>query len=136
MTLAWLLVLAASDLSSIKAIPDLEKRSESALTRADQEIDAAREAYRAGDVKKMDAALEFIGDSVSLALDSLEEAPKQARKSKYYKRAELKTRALMRRLKALSDEVSVDDRAPVEEAHKKVQDAHDHLLEDIMGNKK
>lgn len=136
MTLVLLMLLAAADLTSIKSVPDLEKRSELALTNADQQVDAAREAYKAGDEKKMQAALEGVRESVALALHSLEEAPKQARKSKYYKRAELRTRALMRRLGTLSDEVSVDDRMPVEDVRKKVQEAHDHLLEDIMSNKK
>jgi hypothetical protein len=129
-------LLAAADLSSLKAIPDLEKRSEAALNNADDDIDAARKAYQGGDARKMQESLEDLRGSVTVALAALEEAPKQARKSKYYKRAELKTRALSRRLAALSDEVGVDDRKPVEEARQKVQEAHDHLLEDIMSNKK
>jgi hypothetical protein len=133
----WILTLLLfADLSSIKGVPDLEKRSELALANADEQVDAARTAYKAGDVKKMQQALDELRDSVTLAADALENAPKQARKSKYYKRAELKTRALLRRLKTLADEVSVDDRTPVEDARQKVQEVHDHLLEDIMSNKK
>ena len=135
--MTWILTLLLfADLSSIKGVPDLEKRSELALANADEQVDAARTAYKAGDVKKMQQALDELRDSVTLAADALENAPKQARKSKYYKRAELKTRALLRRLKTLADEVSVDDRTPVEDARQKVQEVHDHLLEDIMSNKK
>lgn len=133
----WILTLCLfADLASIKNMPDLEKRSEAALANADQEVDSARTAYKAGDVKKMQQELEELRDSVTVAADALESAPKQARKSKYYKRAELKTRAILRRLMTLADEVSVDDRKPVEDARQKVQEVHDHLLEDIMSNKK
>ena len=128
--------MLAADVSTVKAIPDLEKRSEAALANADDDVDTARDAYKAGDLKKMRDVLADLRDSVSVALASLEQATKQARKSKYYKRAELRTRALSRRLATLSDDVSVEDRKLVEEARQKVQEAHDHLLEDIMSNKK
>lgn len=135
--MTWILALFLfADLSSIKGVPDLEKRSELALVNADEQVDGARTAYKAGDVKKMQQALDELRDSVTLAADALENAHKQARKSKYYKRAELKTRALLRRLKTLADEVSVEDRNVVEDARQKVQEVHDHLLEDIMSNKK
>ena len=56
--MTWILTLFLfADLSSIKSLPDLEKRSELALANADQEVDAARTAYKAGDVKKMQEAL-------------------------------------------------------------------------------
>ena len=135
MTFIFILLLAV-DLASIKATPDLEKRSDLALTHAEQDVDAARDAYKAGDLKKMLALMEDLRESVTLAGDSLEEAPRRARNSKYYKRAELKTRALARRLNTLGDEVSVDDRKAIDEVRQKVMDVHDHLLEDIMGNKK
>jgi hypothetical protein len=73
---------------------------------------------------------------VKLSLDSLEQTHKRARNSKYYKQAELKTRALARRLMTLADEVSVDDRKTVEDARQHVLDVHDQLLSDIMGKKK
>ena len=136
MTFLLILILAAADLSGIKATPDLEKRSELALANADEEIDNARAAYKSGSVKKMQQALEDLRESVAVAADALENHPKQARKSKYYKRAELKTRAMLRRLTTLADEVSVDDRKPVDDVRQKVQEIHDHLLEDIMSNKK
>ncbi len=135
MTFLLMLFLAA-DLATIKATPDLEKRSDLALANAEQDVDAARDAYKAGDVKKMEAVLEDLRDSVTLAGDSLEQAPRRARNSKYYKRAELKTRALARRLNTLGNEVSVDDRKAIDDVRQKVQEVHDHLLEDIMGNKK
>lgn len=135
MTFIFILLLAV-DLASIKATPDLEKRSDLALAHAEQDVDAARDAYKAGDLKKMLALMDDLRESVTLAGDSLEEAPRRARNSKYYKRAELKTRALARRLNTLGDEVSVDDRKAIDDVRQKVMEVHDHFLEDIMGNRK
>jgi hypothetical protein len=126
----------ASDLPAIKALPDLEKRSDMALVNADSDVTAAREAYNQGDLKKMQTILEDLRDSVKFSLDSLEQTHKRARNSKYYKQAELKTRALARRLMTLVDEVSIDDRKMVEDARQHVLDVHDQLLSDIMGKKK
>ena len=135
MTLVFLLLLTV-DLASIKAMPDLEKRSDQALTHAEQDVDAARDAYKAGDLKKMLVLMEDLRESVTLAGDSLEQAPVRPRNSKYHKRAELKTRALARRLHTLGNEVSVDDRQAIDDVRGKVMEVHDHLLDDIMGNKK
>ncbi len=132
----FVLLMMAADLPTIKATPDLEKRSELALANADTDITSAREAYNQGDVKKMQATLDDLRESVKLSLDSLEQTHKRARNSKYYKQAELKTRALARRLMTLADEVSVDDRKTVEDARQHVLDVHDQLLSDIMGKKK
>jgi hypothetical protein len=129
-------LLMASDLPAIKALPDLEKRSDLALVNADSDVTAAREAYNQGDVKKMQVILDDLRESVKFSLDSLEQTHKRARNSKYYKQAELKTRALARRLMTLADEVSIDDRKTVEDARQHVLDVHDQLLSDIMGKKK
>ena len=130
------LFMMAADLPSIKALPDLEKRSELALSNADSDVTAAREAYNQGDMNKMHAVLDDLRESVNLSLQSLEQTHKRARNSKYYKQAELKTRALARRLMTLADEVSIDDRKTVEDARQRVLDVHDQLLSDIMGKKK
>ena len=132
MSLAVVLLFVAADLAAVKAEPDLQKRSELALSNADREIDTAREAYRSGDVNKMNAALEEVRDSVNLSVESLEERHKKARNDKYYKRAELKVRALLRRLKGFGDEVDVDDRKEVEAVRLRLQELHDQLITAIM----
>ncbi len=136
MIFVLLLMLAAPDLTGIKAEPDLEKRADLALVHADEELDAAREAYKAGNLKQMKDDLQEVGGAAQLALDSLEQAHKPARKSNHYKRAELKTRALLRRLASLSDDVSIDDRPAVEEVRQHIQEVHDRLLSAIMSNQK
>lgn len=136
MTYALLIFLAFFDLSAVKAEPDLNRRSELALMNADEQIDAAREAYQAGNEAAEEAAIQEVTESVKLSYDSLEQTHSAPRKSKYYKRAELKVSALMRRLSGFRDEVSFDFRPHVDAALKKLSDIHDDLLSDIMSRKK
>lgn len=136
--MAWLLALwmAFADIAALKAEPDLERRSELALAAADRAIDAAKQAYTAGDENAVRADLQEIGQSVDVSYDALQHSGKPPRKSKYYKHAELKLRALVRRLNSFRDEVSFDNRQPVEALIKKLSDLHDELLAEIMSRKK
>jgi len=129
-------ILAFADLDAVKAEPDLNHRSELALMNADEKIDAAREAYQAGNEAAEAAAIQEVADSVALCYAALEETHGAPRKSKYYKRAELKVSALMRRLSGFRDEVSFDFRPRVDAALKRLSDIHDDLLSDIMSRKK
>jgi hypothetical protein len=128
--------LAFADIAALKSEPDLEKRSELALASADRDMDEARQAYSAGDEKATQAAISELTESVEVCYDALQHARTPPRKSKYYKRAEQRVSALMRRLNGFRDEVSYDSRALVEAALKKVSDVHDELIADIMSKKK
>jgi hypothetical protein len=128
--------LAFADLAALKDEPDLNRRSELALINADEKIDAARQAYQAGNDAAEAAAIQEVADSVALSYTSLEQTHGAPRKSKYYKRAELKVSALMRRLNGFRDEVSFDLRPHVDAALKKLSDIHDELLTDIMSKKR
>jgi hypothetical protein len=133
---AWLILLAFADIATVKSEPDLNRRSELALLNADEKIDQARQAYMEGNEAAQEAAIQEIADSVTLCYDALEQSHSTPRKSKYYKRAELKVSALMRRLSGFRDEVSFDFRPHVEAVLKKLSDIHDELLSDIMSRKK
>jgi hypothetical protein len=75
-------------------------------------------------------------DSVDLAYQSLVDSGKSARRNpKFFKKAELKTRELMRRLQGLSQAVDADDRVFVESVHDRVSKVHDDLIQDIMQKK-
>jgi hypothetical protein len=128
--------LAFADLSTVKAEPDLNRRSELALMNAEQKLDEAREAYQAGKDEAENAAIQEVADSVTLCYATLEETHGEPRKSKYYKRAELRVTTLMRRLSSFRDEVSFELRPRVEAALKKLSDIHDQLISDIMSRKK
>ncbi|MGD1097509.1 MAG: hypothetical protein ABSB35_36665 [Bryobacteraceae bacterium] len=139
----WLLItlltsgVLATDLASIKTEPNLEKRSDLALDNAGTALDLARTAYNSGDVAKTGTALDEVVESVDLAYHSLEETGKDARRNpRPYKRAELKTRELLRRLEGIRELVSFEDRALVEKVRDRVAQVHDELLQGIMSKKK
>ena len=136
MILVLALLLAFADMTAVKSEPDLEKRSELALVNADREIDEARKAYNAGDQKAEQAALDELTESVNLSYEALQQTQKAPRKSKYYKRAELRLQALIRRLNALRDDVGFESRQLVEPVIAKVSSIHDQLITDIMSKKK
>ncbi|HLG97280.1 MAG TPA: hypothetical protein VKX49_13295 [Bryobacteraceae bacterium] len=128
--------LAFSDIGAVKAEPDLDKRSELALVNADHNIDQAEQAYKSGDLSGTETALKDVSESVVVCYDALQQTRTPPRKSKYYKRAELKVQALLRRLNGFREDVGFETQAAVDAAVKKVSDVHDHLIADIMSKKK
>jgi hypothetical protein len=133
---AFLFLLAFADLAAVKTEPDLNHRSELALLNADEKIDQARQAYQDGNEPVESAAIQEVAESVTVCYEALEKTRSEPRKSKYYKRAELKVSALMRRLSGFRDEVSFDFRPTVEAVLKRLSDIHDELLSDIMSKRK
>jgi hypothetical protein len=74
---------------------------------------------------------------VDLAYQALEETGKDARRNpKPFKRAELKTRELLRRLDGIRELVGYEDRALVDKIRDRVAEVHDNLLKGIMSKKK
>ena len=141
--MAWLLIallaaqLYAADLAAIQQEPNLERRSDLALQYASSALDTAREAYTAGDIEKTQAAFQEVGTSVDLAYDSLGQTGKDPRRSpKFFKRAEMSTRQLLRRLDGMMESMSVADRALIEKVRGRVADVHENLLRGIMSKKK
>lgn len=123
--------------SAVLAELDLQKRSEVALQEADEQISAAVQAYSKGpDLRTFEQHVVNTGELVELSLKSLQDSGKRASRSpKYFKRAELKLRALLRRLDTLEKEVSMDDRAAVEKVKTLVSNSHDQILDDIMAKR-
>ncbi len=136
MTYVLVLLIAFADLTGVKSEPDLEKRSELALANADRAIDEARDAYTSGNEKAQQAALIEVQESVETSYQALEHSNKPPRRSKYYKNAELKVRALMRRLTSLREEVGFEARQSVDSVIKKLSDVHDQLINDVMSKKR
>ena len=60
---------------------------------------------------------------------------KSPRRSKYYKRAELRLRTLSRRLNDFARDAAVDDRPIIEKAAAFVSRVHDDTLEQILEKK-
>jgi hypothetical protein len=131
------LLQAQTGLDLVMAEPNLEKRSEKALQHAGKVLTAAWASYKAGDAKGSKTGLEEVRESVELAMKSLQESGKNPRKSpKYFKRAELKTRELVRRLDSFSHDAALDDRPPIDKLKARIQEIHDELLQGIMGKRK
>jgi hypothetical protein len=130
------LLLAFADIAAVKSEPDLERRSELALANADKDMDAAKQAYSGGDDQGEQQALAELRDLVDVSYDALEHSKQAPRKSKYYKNAELKLTALLRRLNSFRDQVSFESREAVDAVIKRVSDVHDELLAAIMSKKK
>ncbi len=137
MTAFLILWLAFSpDLAAVKGEPDLDKRSELALANADQDIDAARQAWTAGDLRATEAALSDVRQSVELSYDSLHQSRENPRHSKFYKHSEQKILLLLRRLNTLRDDMELENRGMVETVIRRLQELHDQLLTDIMSKRK
>src|ERR1700676_1341278 len=136
MTFVLALLIVFADITALKSEPDLEKRSELALANADHAIDEARQAYNSGNDQAQHAALLEVQQLVEVSYDALEHTNKNPRRSKYYKNAELKVRALVRRLSSFREEVGFETRQSVDAVIKKLSDVHDQLVNDVMSKKK
>ncbi len=139
--LAGLLLFGAAwfeaDLEAVRAERKLEKRARLALENADRMVTSAREAYQQGDGDGVRAALEEVADSVDLCYESLRATGKDPRRNfRHYKRAEIDTRRLLRRLDSLRDEMSVLDRELIDAVIEQVRQVNQRLLHDIMGGRK
>ncbi len=127
-----------ADLEAVKAEPNLEKRAGLALDNAERALKSAQDAYLAdGDMKQVGASLQEVSTSVELAYDSLLQTHKNpSRSPKYFKKAEIETRELLRRIDDFRGQMSVDDRDPLDKVRAVIQKVHESLLQGIMGGKK
>jgi hypothetical protein len=124
-------------LKEVLAEPNLERRSKLALDNAEAAYQAARSAYDAGENGRATEALHEVQESVEVAYASLQGTGKDPRKSpKWFKKAEMETRDLLRRLDSFQQAMSFDDRASVDPVKAKVQQVHDELLMGLMEGKR
>jgi hypothetical protein len=140
LALAWSFSTAglwAIDLSSVQQEPNLEKRNQLAIECANSALDTARNAYQANDMDKTRASLDEAGQAVSLAYDSLKQTGKEARHDpKFFKRTELATRQMLRRIEGMAEGMNFEDRSLVDKLRERVSTIHENLLQDIMAKKK
>jgi hypothetical protein len=128
--------LVAFDLAAARSEPNLEKRSDLALRNADTAIGSARDAYRAGETDKAKAAFDEVRESLDLSWDSLVESKKNPRSSGGYKRAEMATRQIARKLDDLKQTMSALDHELIDPIRAHASEIHDRLLTAIMAKKK
>ncbi|MBM3735073.1 MAG: hypothetical protein FJW39_04740 [Acidobacteria bacterium] len=133
-TAAW---LAAADLAGVKAEPDLERRSEFALANADKALDEARKALDQGQETELKTAIDEVHQSLVLSKESLVQSGKNARRNpKYFKKAEIGIRKLIRRLETFKLEVHVDEREPVEKLITRAHELQDEIMLMVFKKKK
>jgi hypothetical protein len=129
--------LWAIDLNSVQQEPNLEKRNQLAMECANSALDTARNSYQANDMDKTRASLDEVGEAVSLAYNSLKQTGKEARRDpKFFKRTELATRQMLRRIEGMAEGMNFEDRSLVDKLRERVTAIHENLLQDIMGKKK
>ena len=125
-----------ADLKKAQAEKNLEKRSQLALDNALSQYQVARTAYEKGENDQTTAAIAEILESVDLAYTSLKETGKDPRKSsKWFKKAEMQTRDLARKLESFGLTMGFNDRPMLEKVKARVQQVHDDLLLGIMEGK-
>jgi hypothetical protein len=104
------------------------RRSEKALALADSAFDNARDFYNRGLVNKGDAQLDNMTKALNVCVESLEEA----RKAKYYKKAELNVALLQRRMASLLEDIDLQERGWAEQTNRMLDQIHDKLLAGVM----
>lgn len=121
---------------AVKAETNLEKRYWAALDAGQKALDEARAAMSAGTVAELQAKVGQAGDCVEYAMESLEAMGKHpSQNGKNYKRAELRTRDLLRRIDTLAKDVAIDEREAVQAAQKRIGAVHDKLITGVMSRR-
>jgi hypothetical protein len=129
--------LWATDFASIQQEPNLERRSQMAMDYANSALDTARTAYQANDLEKTRTQLDQVGEAVDLAYSSLQKTGKEARRDpKFFKRTELATRQILRRIEGVAESMNFEDRSLAEKLRQRVAAIHEELLQDIMAKRK
>lgn len=127
---------ARADLKRAMAEPNLEKRSTLALGNASLALKSARTAYDKGESDDVTKFVTEVLESVDLAATSLEQSGKNPRRSDAFKKAEIATRDLSRRLDDFQDQMSFGDRPLLDKLKARVQQVHEKLLLGVMEGKK
>jgi len=128
--------VARADLKRALAEPNLERRSGLALENAAAALKSARAAYDQDDNIQVAADAAEILESVDLASASLTQSGKNPRRSDWFKKAEISTRDLTRRLESFQAAMSYMDRPMLDKVKARVQHVHDELLLGVMEGKK
>jgi hypothetical protein len=128
---------AGADLQSVKDEPNLEKRSDRALENMKLALESAREAAKKNDEPSLKVAVQEVVDSAELSYQSLQDSGKAARANpKHFKRAELATSDVLRRMEGLEHQINFELRSMIESAKKRITEINDKLVFEIMTRNK
>jgi hypothetical protein len=117
-------------------LQDPEKVYQASLDKAYNSIDSARAANEAGRYQEAIQIVESVAEDVESALATLEAMPKPAYKNhKNYKRAEIRTREILRRLDTFINDCAIDEREAMQPHRARINKVHDKLLAGVMSKK-
>lgn len=128
--------LLHADLKRAMAEPNLEKRSGLALDNATAALKSARAAYDNGDNDEVAKDVAEVLESVELAATSLARSGKNPRRSDWFKKAEISTRNLSRRIQDFQDQMSFVDRPLLDKVKARILEVHEELLLGVMEGRK
>lgn len=132
-----LLAFSALDLAAVKAEPNPERRANLAIDNANQAIDRAKQHYAKGKFAEAQAAVAEVRESIELCHESLRTAGRDpAKDRKQFKKVELRTNSLIRRLKDYRVETSVEDHPVIDKVITELESINDELLEGLFSRKK
>ncbi len=115
---------------------DLEKRYMQSLDAANQAINASRVASSEGKAEEAQKSLNEAALAVESVLASLEAMGKPPYKNaRNYKRAELRTREILRRIDTLLRDAGFEEREALKSAQERVGAVHEKLLQGVMSKK-
>ena len=121
-------VEASPQISALRAETSAKKRYQEALSLADDALTEARKAYLGGNLEEGKTQIDLMMSAVDECVKALAEADK----SGYYKKAELKVSALLRRLNGAITDVTVNDRGYLAATRTELQGVHERLLKRVM----
>jgi hypothetical protein len=115
---------------------DPERQYMLAFDNANKAIDSSRTSSSEGKAEEAKKSLENAAKEVETALATLEGMDKPAYKNgKHYKRAELRTREILRRIDTLLRDAGFEERDSLKSAHERVAAVHEKLLVGVMSKK-
>ena len=116
---------------------DLVRQARQSLVRAEQAATQSGEACKSTDYDKCNTLLTEVQEAVEKAKDSLDKTGlNPARSPRHFKDAEIRTRKILKLLRAVVSYIHPDDRPRFDTAVGRVSDINDQLLSSIMEKKR
>jgi hypothetical protein len=116
---------------------ELVREAKEALVHAEQSATQSGETCKSGQWEKCTALLEDVQDSVEKAKDSLEKTGiNPSRSPRHFKDAEIRTRKILKVLRAIAGYIHPDDRKKYDAVVDRVSDINDELLHSIFQKKR
>jgi len=132
---AWLILALLP--AALPAQPDLVQQARRSLTEAEQAVDKAGEPCQAGEYESCITRLTEVQSGVEAAHHSLEKTGiNPSRSPRHFKDAEVRTRKILKLLRALASYIHPEDRKQYDAVVEGVSRINEKLLSGIMSRNK